>query len=347
MAVILRYILLSESDYSFIVHFYSSNLENAMLQFEMPLVIETFNKKWEKGIEILKHAGMGPRETAEFLMKNKNELNFKQLGECLSDEKQKDLMREYVHMMNFKGVGFVPALRAILTEFEFPGEAQKIDRIMEAFGSEYFEANKDQLHFEFANADAAYTLAFSCVMLNSDAHNKAIAKSKKMSLEQFISNNRGMNNKANFSSPFLEAIYKDITRNEIKIPSKKAQVESDLDSWVKGQGQYRFGFATRHYILGEGLQKEKEELSRERKERHAEEQEKHLVAKLQAAIEPSEPVDKAKVQKEELSDYDKWVKGQAGYQLGYYTMYYLLGKKPSTESALQPSIKSKPAGFDQ
>lgn len=48
-----------------------------------------------------------------------------------------------------------------------PGEAQKIDRIMEKFAERYCRDNPAA----FACADAAYLLAFAIIMLNTDAHN--------------------------------------------------------------------------------------------------------------------------------------------------------------------------------
>ncbi len=61
-----------------------------------------------------------------------------------------------------------------------PGEAQKIDRMMERFASHYCASNADV----FTNPDSAYLLAFSLIMLNTDAHNPAIKN--KMSKAQFI-----------------------------------------------------------------------------------------------------------------------------------------------------------------
>lgn len=41
-----------------------------------------------------------------------------------------------------------------------------------------------------SNADVAYTLTFSVIMLHTDAHNPNIKKEKKMTMSQFVSNNR-------------------------------------------------------------------------------------------------------------------------------------------------------------
>lgn len=48
-----------------------------------------------------------------------------------------------------------------------PGEAQKIDRIMEAFAARYCACNPNA----FPTTDGAYLLSFAIIMLNTDAHN--------------------------------------------------------------------------------------------------------------------------------------------------------------------------------
>ena len=63
------------------------------------------------------------------------------------------------------------ALRAFLSPFRLPGEAQKIDRFMEAFSAEYHRANPGT----FNEQDTAYTLAFSVIMLNTDHFNPRCA----------------------------------------------------------------------------------------------------------------------------------------------------------------------------
>lgn len=47
----------------------------------------------------------------------------------------------YVDQMNFAGKDFVSALRSFLEGFRLPGEAQKIDRLMEKFAARYCENN--------------------------------------------------------------------------------------------------------------------------------------------------------------------------------------------------------------
>lgn len=51
-----------------------------------------------------------------------------------------------------------------------PGEAQKIDRLMEKFAERFVKCNPGS----FKSADVAYVLAYSVIMLNTDAHNPQV-----------------------------------------------------------------------------------------------------------------------------------------------------------------------------
>lgn len=50
-------------------------------------------------------------------------------------------MYAYVDQLDFSNRDFVAALRLFLDGFRLPGEAQKIDRLMEKFASRYCECN--------------------------------------------------------------------------------------------------------------------------------------------------------------------------------------------------------------
>ena len=62
------------------------------------------------------------------------------------------------------------ALRTFLSGFRLPGEAQKIDRLMEKFAERYVNCNPEA----FKSADVAYVLAYSVILLNTDAHNPQV-----------------------------------------------------------------------------------------------------------------------------------------------------------------------------
>ena len=54
----------------------------------------------------------------------------------------KEVMYAYVDQLDFHNMQFVPGLRLFLEGFRLPGEAQKIDRLMEKFASRYCECNQ-------------------------------------------------------------------------------------------------------------------------------------------------------------------------------------------------------------
>jgi hypothetical protein len=67
---------------------------------------------------------------------------------------------------DFAQLTFDVAIRVFLESFRLPGEAQKIDRIMEAFASQYFQsACQGRDTNVFADQDAAFVLSFSLIML--------------------------------------------------------------------------------------------------------------------------------------------------------------------------------------
>jgi len=99
-------------------------------------------------------------------------------------------MHAFVDQMDFTGLDFLGSLRKFLNHFRLPGEAQKIDRFMLKFAERFLNNNPGV----FANADTAYVLAYSVIMLNVDQHNPQVKK--RMNKAEFIKNNRGINNNA-------------------------------------------------------------------------------------------------------------------------------------------------------
>lgn len=298
-----------------------------MLNFTRKDAIDGFNNKFKAGMQYMKQFDMSDAEIAEFLFDNKQSIDYVKLGECLGDKANIDVLKAYIKKFDFEGMDFTSALRIIMTDFAFPGEAQQIDRIMDTFGNHYYDSNKAHEDFEFRHPDAAYTLAFSCVMLNTDAHSPNVKN--KMTFEQFKSNNRGMNGNGDFSEQFLEKIYRGITLAEIKRPKSSPSVSSeeelaeefyDIDlnedekesalvtnysKWKKSEGgHYKFG-----YLTWSALESVQNKFSTEEK----------------LAEEPSDTDLNEKQENQEKSsalvtNYDSWKKSEGGnYKFGYLT----------------------------
>ncbi|XP_061978991.1 brefeldin A-inhibited guanine nucleotide-exchange protein 1-like isoform X1 [Populus nigra] len=193
-------------------------------KIELQKGISIFNRKPSKGIEFLinaKKVGGSPEEVAAFL-KNTTGLNETVIGDYLGerDEFCLRVMHAYVDSFNFKAMGFGEAIRFFLRGFRLPGEAQKIDRIMEKFAERYCKCNPNS----FTSADTAYVLAYSVIMLNTDAHNSMVKD--KMSKADFIRNNRGIDDGKDLPEEYLGALYDHIVKNEIKMSANSSVPQS-------------------------------------------------------------------------------------------------------------------------
>lgn len=182
--------------------------------------IKAFNFKPKNGIKNLLAEGFipsdRPEDIARFLLKEER-LDKAQIGEYLGegDQKNIEIMHAFVDSMDFTKKRFVDALRQFLQSFRLPGEAQKIDRFMLKFAHRYVTGNPNA----FANADTAYVLAYSVIMLNTDLHSSKIAR--RMSKEDFIKNNKGINDNADLPDEYLVGIYDEIANHEIVLKSER------------------------------------------------------------------------------------------------------------------------------
>jgi brefeldin A-inhibited guanine nucleotide-exchange protein len=182
--------------------------------------IRQFNFKPKRGIKALVKDGFiksdSPEDIARFLLWN-DQINKAALGEFLGegDEDNIKIMHSFVELMEFRQTRFVDALRQFLQSFRLPGEAQKIDRFMLKFAERYILGNPNA----FANADTAYVLSYSVIMLNTDQHSANVKV--RMTPEDFIKNNRGINDNADLPDDYLRAIYAEISQNEIVLDTER------------------------------------------------------------------------------------------------------------------------------
>ncbi|KAM8822989.1 brefeldin A-inhibited guanine nucleotide-exchange protein 1 isoform 2-T2 [Spinachia spinachia] len=201
--------------------------------------IDLFNKKPKRGIQYLQEQGMlgiTPEDLAQFLHQEER-LDSTQVGEFLGDNDRfnKEVMYAYVDQMDFQGKDFVSALRTFLEGFRLPGEAQKIDRLMEKFAARYLECNQGQTLF--ASADTAYVLAYSIIMLTTDLHSPQVKN--KMTKEQYIKMNRGINDSKDLPEEYLSAIYDEIAGKKIAMKETKELTMKSNKQSVASEKQRR------------------------------------------------------------------------------------------------------------
>eukprot|EP00850_Spirogloea_muscicola_P004831 SM000021S06464 [mRNA] locus=s21:481229:489789:+ [translate_table: standard] len=181
--------------------------------------VAEFNMKPERGIKSLvasKLVTEEPESIANFLHTTAG-LDKTMVGDYLGHHTDYHIkvMHAYVDGMSFKGLQFDAAIRTFLRGFRLPGEAQKIDRIMEKFAERYCLDNPGL----FKTADTAYILAYAIIMLNTDAHNPMVWP--KMTKEAFVRLNSAGNTEGTGDDgaplEMLERIYDSIVREEVKL----------------------------------------------------------------------------------------------------------------------------------
>ncbi|OVA15766.1 SEC7-like [Macleaya cordata] len=181
----------------------------------MEAAIAEFNRHPGKGIDYLitnMLVEKTPASVAQFL-RNTSSLDKAMVGDYLGQHEEFPLavMHAYVDSMMFSGMKFDTAIREFLRGFRLPGEAQKIDRIMEKFAERYCADNPGL----FKNADTAYVLAYAVIMLNTDAHNPMVWP--KMSKSDFVRMNTVSDAEECAPKELLEEIYDSIVNEEIKM----------------------------------------------------------------------------------------------------------------------------------
>ena len=170
-----------------------------------------FAMKPKKGVEFMQANGLcgeGPAAIAACFIELKDLLDKTAIGEYMGEGEAKNIavMHAYVDQLDFAGLTFDDGLRTFLAGFRIPGEAQKIDRMMEKF-AERFCANNPGV---FPSADSAFILSYSVIMLHTDAHNPNIKPEKKMKRDNFVNNNRGIANGGDLPTELQYAIYDSI-----------------------------------------------------------------------------------------------------------------------------------------
>lgn len=135
----------------------------------------------------------------------------------------------FVQQFDFTGTErFASALRMFLHKFRLPGEAQQIDRCMDAFSKEYYRQQGKSTPFK--NSDAVFVLAFSTIMLNTDLHNPNIKNRKRMTRQQFIRNNQGINKGEDLPEGILNRLYTDIREQELQVQREIGEFISHSDA---------------------------------------------------------------------------------------------------------------------
>jgi hypothetical protein len=189
-------------------------------------VLRRFAEKPKDGLEAALSEGMlaskSPPDVARFLLTKG--IDKKMVGDYLATNSPEvnETVVQFIKLCDFTGLTIDEALRLMLGNFKIGGEAQTIDRTMQVFAKQYCEQNPGS----FAEQDTVYVLAFSTMMLNTDQHSPNVRE--KMTKDQFIATNRGIDNGNDLPRDLLEGIYRRIKENEIRLNDDTVTLEDEV-----------------------------------------------------------------------------------------------------------------------
>lgn len=201
------------------------NVEELKRQREQKKIIirgaKKFNEKPKGGIAYLVSQGIiddpdNPQSIAKFI-KGTTRLDKKVLGEFISKKENEAILASFMKMFDFSGQRVDEALRQLLNTFRLPGESQLIERIVTEFAAKYCGEKPPE---GIADRDSVYVLTYAIIMLNTDQHNPNLKAQKRMALEDFARNLRGVNGGQDFPIEYLEEIYNSIKTREIILPEE-------------------------------------------------------------------------------------------------------------------------------
>nr|XP_032819191.1 IQ motif and SEC7 domain-containing protein 1-like isoform X1 [Petromyzon marinus] len=198
--------------------------------------LNLFNKKAEKGLQFLMERGFipdTPYGVAQFLLQRKG-LSRQMIGDFLGNRQKqfnRDVLDCVVEEMDFAGMDIDEALRKFQGQVRVQGEAQKVERMIEAFSQRYCVCNSVLLR-QFRNPDTIFILAFAIILLNTDRYSPNVKAERKMKLEDFIKNLRGVDDGKDIPREMLLSIYDRISKKELKTNedhvSQVAKVEKSI-----------------------------------------------------------------------------------------------------------------------
>ena len=136
------------------------------------------------------------------------------------------ILKEYSKTYDFKGYDIIKAMNLFMSTFKLMGESYNIYNFICAFATRYYEENKeiyeknklsknkdmDSIYFD--SEEEVTSFAYSIMILNTDLHNPNVIN--KMTVEEFIKNNRASGLFKEVPEEYFKKIYQDLYVSELK-----------------------------------------------------------------------------------------------------------------------------------
>ncbi|WKY01718.1 hypothetical protein Q1695_015600 [Nippostrongylus brasiliensis] len=191
---------------------------------------ELFNQSPKKGIEYLREKGLlgsDPASVVSWLRSNP-QLDKKRIADYICSRKHADVLEAFVRSFPFENTRLDDALRMFLETFRLPGEAAEISMVMQHFSEQWYKANHEPFH----HVDAAFTLSYAIIMLNTDQHNPQVRRNQPpMTVDCFKRNLSGTNGGADFDPDMLVTMYNAIKSEEIVMPAEQTGTVKENYLW--------------------------------------------------------------------------------------------------------------------
>uniref|UniRef100_A0A8C0HG62 IQ motif and Sec7 domain ArfGEF 2 n=1 Tax=Chelonoidis abingdonii TaxID=106734 RepID=A0A8C0HG62_CHEAB len=201
--------------------------------------LNLFNKKPEKGIQYLIERGFlsdTPVGVAHFILERKG-LSRQMIGEFLGNRQKqfnRDVLDCVVDEMDFSNMDLDDALRKFQSHIRVQGEAQKVERLIEAFSQRYCVCNAPLVR-QFRNPDTIFILAFAIILLNTDMYSPSVKPERKMKLDDFIKNLRGVDNGQDIPRDLLVGIYQRIQSHELRTNDDHVSQVQTVERMIVGK----------------------------------------------------------------------------------------------------------------
>ncbi|XP_068107958.1 IQ motif and SEC7 domain-containing protein 1 isoform X10 [Hyperolius riggenbachi] len=201
--------------------------------------LNLFNKKPEKGVQYLIERGFVPDTpvgVAHFLLQRKG-LSRQMIGEFLGNRQKqfnRDVLDCVVDEMDFSAMELDEALRKFQAHIRVQGEAQKVERLIEAYSQRYCICNPGVVR-QFRNPDTIFILAFAIILLNTDMYSPNVKPERKMKLEDFVKNLRGVDDGEDIPREMLIGIYERIRKRELKTNEDHVSQVQKVEKLIVGK----------------------------------------------------------------------------------------------------------------
>uniref|UniRef100_A0A4W6E5Q6 IQ motif and Sec7 domain ArfGEF 1 n=1 Tax=Lates calcarifer TaxID=8187 RepID=A0A4W6E5Q6_LATCA len=201
--------------------------------------LNLFNKKPEKGIQYLIERNFVPDTpvgVAHFLLQRKG-LSRQMIGEFLGNRQKqfnRDVLDCVVDEMDFSSMELDEALRKFQAHIRVQGEAQKVERLIEAYSQRYCICNPGVVR-QFRNPDTIFILAFAIILLNTDMYSPNVKPERKMKLDDFVKNLRGVDDGEDIPREMLVGIYERIRKRELKTNEDHVSQVQKVEKLIVGK----------------------------------------------------------------------------------------------------------------